>query len=190
MVSHLVCPPGGWQRTHRYEYSTAPSITLGTLRKLYTALWAKQTNHCWSHYRSPWLNRYPAADERTGTCGCGDRKRKGFLNQNSSGKILVRGSCMAFRHGKVICFVFISFLFPPLGLWCQFRMGSRGQLSSCLVGYLFPVLQTDWKNIERHVIDMGRGDFQLLQQLQEDCFASSFLRNQKNVAFFIYVYKG
>lgn len=61
-------------------------LTLGALCKLYTAIGAKQTNHCWSHYRSLWLNRYSAADDWTGTCGCRDRKRIGFLNQNSSEK--------------------------------------------------------------------------------------------------------
>lgn len=49
---NLVCPTGGWQGTHRREYSAVPAITLGTLRKLYTDLGAKQTDRCRSHYRS------------------------------------------------------------------------------------------------------------------------------------------
>ena len=113
----------GTAGTRRYEYSTAPSITPGTLRKLYTGLWAKQTDRCWSHHRSSWLHRDSAADEPTRTCGRWDRRRKRLLHQKSSGKIHAGGSWCAFRRGKVLCFVFVCFLFPPLGLSCQFRTG-------------------------------------------------------------------
>lgn len=122
----------GTAGTRRYEYSTAPSITLGTLRKLYAGLRAKQTDRCWSHHWSPWLHRDSAADEPTRTCGRWDRRRKRLLHQKSSGKIHAGGSWCAFRRGKVLCFVFVCFLFPPLGLSCQLRPGSG---VSCRVAF-------------------------------------------------------
>ena len=136
----------GTAGTRRYEYSAAPSITPGTLRKLYTGLWAKQADRCWSHHRSPWLNRDSAADEQTRTCGRWDGRRKRLLDQNSSGKIHTGGLWYAFRRGKVLCFVFISLLSAPLRLSCQFGMGSG---VSCRVAFSWISLL--YGSPERHV---------------------------------------
>ena len=99
-----------------------PSITLGTLRKLYTALWAKQTDHCWSHYRFLWLNHYSAADEQTdrrGPAVAETRERIGLLNQKPDGEgSSFRGLWSVFRHGKAICFVFIPFSFSTARAFC------------------------------------------------------------------------
>lgn len=73
-------PTQGTAGTHRYEYSTVPSITLGTQHKLYTAQNNSATAEvitdiCDSVMTLPLMN------------GQGPAFIVSLLNQNSSGKI-------------------------------------------------------------------------------------------------------
>lgn len=163
---------------NRYEYSTAPSITLGTLCKLYTALRAKQTNRCWSYYRFLWLVPIQPLMKGQGPDGA-ETEREQVL----SIKTHQERSPIPYRRLDMEKWLAL-FSFPLFRTaFVSISHGIKEHVVQWrLVGDLFLVLQTDWKNIKGDML-RKRVDviFNSLQHLQEDYFVSSCHWKQSTV---------
>lgn len=125
---HLVCPPGGWQRTRRYEYSAAPRVTLGTLRKLYIALGSKQTDRCWSHYRCDLIVTRPLMNGQGPVVAETEREKR-----PPQSKLIRKRSSLVVHDWRLDMEKwFALFWFPLFSTACVrfFGTGSQGHLSS------------------------------------------------------------